>query len=228
MVEMLGAPRAISVARLDYNDLVIVGEQMDFGGGARRDTAVHESGHAVARVLSIGRVGITNENAIRWIEMDEGTPHCSVFELPLGMPGLKEFGEREGIKEGMPWTAEQWRKLFSFMSIDPLEWASVRLFELAAGAAAQAKFAGASFGLVWHDYGCSDDRQNVIETCQRIGLNGSEATRLFAERAEEACTVLDKSHVWRAVLTLAERLPAAGRIPGDTVVSIIKNALQVV
>src|SRR6516165_432523 len=69
---------------------------MGFGGGARRAIAVHESGHAVARVLSIGRVGITNENAIRWIEMDRGTPHCSVFELPLGMPGLKEFGEREG------------------------------------------------------------------------------------------------------------------------------------
>jgi len=45
---------------------------MNFGGGARRDTAVHESGHAVARVLSIGRVGISNENAIRWIEMDWG------------------------------------------------------------------------------------------------------------------------------------------------------------
>ena len=73
---------------------------MDFGGGARRDIAVHESGHAVARVLSIGRVGITNENAIRWIEMDQGTPHCSVFELPLNMPGLREFGEREGIREG--------------------------------------------------------------------------------------------------------------------------------
>jgi hypothetical protein len=61
---------------------------MDSSGGTRRDTAVHESGHVVARVLSIGRVGITNENAIRWIEMDEGTPHCSVFELPLSMPGL--------------------------------------------------------------------------------------------------------------------------------------------
>ena len=79
---------------------------MDFGGGARRDIAVHESGHAVARVLSIGRVGITNENAIRWIEMDWGTPHCSVFELPLNMPGLKEFGEREGIREGIWPTVE--------------------------------------------------------------------------------------------------------------------------
>ncbi|MHC2282146.1 hypothetical protein ACVME8_008789 [Bradyrhizobium diazoefficiens] len=199
---------------------------MNFGGGAKRDIAVHEAGHAVVRVLSIGRVGITNENAIRWIEMDEGTPHCSVFELPLGMPGLKEFGEREGIKEGMSWTAEQWRKLFSFMSIDPFEWAGVRLFELTAGAAAQAKLAGASFGLVWHDHGCSDDRQNVIETCQRIGLNGSEATRLFAERAEEACTAMDKTDVWRAVLTLAERLPATGRMSGDTVVSIVQNALR--
>lgn len=199
---------------------------MDFGGSARRDTAVHESGHAVARVLSIGRVGITNENAIRWIEMDEGTPHCSVFELPLGMPGLKEFGEREGIREGTPWTVEQWRKLFSFMSIDPLEWASVRVFELTAGAAAQAKFIDASFGSVWHDYGCSDDRQNVIETCQRIGLNGSEATRLFAARAEEACIAVDKTDVWRAVLALAERLPTTGRMPGNTVISIVQNALR--
>jgi hypothetical protein len=107
---------------------------MNFGGGARRDTAVHETGHAVARVLSIGRVGITNENAIRWIEMDWGTPHCSVFELPLNMSGLKEFGEREGIREGIWPTVEEWRKLFSFMGIDPLEWASVRLFEITAGA----------------------------------------------------------------------------------------------
>lgn len=199
---------------------------MEFRGGARSDTAVHEAGHAVARVLSIGRVGITNENAIRWIEMDCGTPHCSVFELPLNMPGLKEYGEREGIREGIWPTVEQWRKLFSYMGIDPLEWASVRLFEITAGAAAQAKFTGASFDLVWRDDGCSDDRQNVIETCRRIGLNGSEATGLFAERAEEACTVMDRTDVWRAVVTLAERLPTAGRMPGDTVVSIVQNALR--
>ncbi|RXG85630.1 hypothetical protein [Bradyrhizobium vignae] len=199
---------------------------MDFGGGAKRDIAVHEAGHAVARVLSIGRVGITNENAIRWIEMEEGTPHCSVFELPLNMPGLKEFGEREGIREGTRWTVEQWRKLFSYMGIDPLEWASVRVFELTAGAAAQAKFIDASFHLVWHDYGCSDDRQNVIETCQRTGLNGSEATRLFAEQAEQACIAMDNTDVWRAVLALAERLPTTGRMPGSTVISIVQNALR--
>jgi hypothetical protein len=197
---------------------------MDFGG-RRRDIAVHEAGHAVARVLSIGRVGITNENPIRWIEMD--SPHCSVSELPLGMPGLKEFGEREGIMEGGPPTVEQWRMLFSYMRIDPLEWAGVRLFEITAGAAAQAKFTGASFGLLWRDGGCSDDREKVIETCRRIGLTGSEATGLFAERAEEACAAMDKTDVWRAVLTLAERLPTTGRMPGDTVISIVQNALRV-
>src|SRR5262249_24540371 len=173
-----------------------------------------------------GRVGITNENAIRWIEMDRGTPHCSVFELPLGKPGLKEAGEREGIREGIPPTVEQWRTLFSLMGIDPLDWASVRLFEIAAGAAAQAKFTGVSFDFVWYDYGCSDDRQKGFETCQRIGLNEPEAIRLFAERSKEACTVMDKTDVWRAVLTLAERLPTTGRMPGDTVVSIVQNALR--
>lgn len=191
--------------------------------------SVHEAGHAVARVLSIGLVGITKEKAIRWIEMDEGTPHCSVSELPLDMPGLKEFGEREGIMDGVPWTVEQWRKLFSYMRIDPLEWAGVRLFEITAGAAAQAKFTGASFGLVWReDDGCSDDRDKVMATCRRIGLNGSEAMRLFAERAEEACVAMDKADVWRAVLTLAERLPATGRMPGETAISIIQNALRAV
>jgi hypothetical protein len=93
--------------------------------------------------------------------MDLGTPHCFVFELPLNMPGLKEFGEREGIREGVWPTVEQWRKLFSYMRIDPLEWAGVRLFEITAGAVAQAKFTGASFGLAWRDDGCSDDREKM-------------------------------------------------------------------
>jgi hypothetical protein len=137
----------------------------------------------------------------------------------------KEFGEREGIREGSWPTVEEWRKLFSFMGIDPLEWASVRLFEITAGATAQAKFTG-SFDAVWCDGGCSDDRQKAIETYQRIGLNEPEATGLFVERSKEACTVMDKTEVWRAVLTLAERLPATGRMPGDIVVSIVQNALR--
>jgi len=193
---------------------------------AGKDIAVHESGHAVARVLSIGRVSITDENAIRWIEMDRGTPHCSVFELPLNKPGLKELGEREGIREGIWPTVEQWRKLFSWMGIDPLEWASVRLFEITAGAAAQAKFTGVSFDLVWNDSGCSDDRQTAIETCQRIGLNEPEAKGLLGERSKEACAAMEKADVWRAVLTLAERLPTTGRMPGGTVVSMVQNALR--
>ena len=82
------------------------------GWGARKDIAFHECGHAVARVLSIGRVGITNANAIRWIQIDRGNPHVSVMVLPH-MPGLKEAGERLGIMEGTPWTLEQRLKIFS-------------------------------------------------------------------------------------------------------------------
>ncbi len=106
------------------------------GWGTRKDIAFHESGHAVARVLSIGRAGITNANAIRWIEMDEGNPHVSVLELPI-KPELKEAGERLGLKEGTHWTLEQRLIMFSLMKIDPLEWANVRFFEIAAGAAAE-------------------------------------------------------------------------------------------
>jgi hypothetical protein len=65
-----------------------------------------------------------------------------------------------------------------------------------------------------------------MEICRRIGLNGLEATELFAERAAEACAAMDETDVWRAVLTLAERLPTNGRMPGDTVISIVQNALR--
>ena len=84
----------------------------------------------------------------------------------------------------------------------------------------------ASPSTCWYDGGCSDDRQKVRETCQRIGLNEPEAKGLFVERSKEACTVMDKTDVWRAVLTLAERLPDTDRMPGDIVVSIVQNALR--
>ena len=42
----------------------------------------------------------------------------------------------------------------------------------------------------------------------------------------DAGIVMGKTDVWRAVLNLAERLPTTGRMPGNTVVSIVQNALR--
>ena len=195
------------------------------GWGARKDIAFHECGHAVARVLSIGRVGITNANAIRWIQIDGGNPHVSVMALPH-MPGLKEAGERLGIMEGTPWNLEQRLIIFSLRKIDPLEWANVRFFEIAAGAAAEAKFRQVPFDLVWLDNQCSDDRELISETCEEIGLNEPEAKRLFGERSKEACAAMDKADVWRAVIALAGQLPSSGRMSGATAISIVQNALN--
>ncbi len=59
-----------------------------------------------------------------------------------------------------------------------------------------------------------------------IGLNEPEAEELFGERSKEVSAAMEKADVWRAVQTLAERLPATGRMPGDIVVSIVQNALR--
>lgn len=195
------------------------------GWGARKDIAFHECGHAVARVLSIGRVGITTANAIRWIEMDEGNPHVSVMTL-AHVPGLKEAGERLGIMENKPWTLEQRLTVFSLRKIDPLEWASVRFFEIAAGAAAEAKFWQVPFDSVWWADQCGHDRELISRTCWEIGLNEPKAEELFGERSNEARAAMEKADVWRAVLTLVERLPATGRMPGDIVVSTVQSALR--
>jgi hypothetical protein len=195
------------------------------GWGARKEIAFHECGHAVARVLSIGRVGITNANAIRWIQIDEGNPHVSVMALP-DMPGLKEAGERLGILENTRWTLEQRLTVFSLRKIDPREWASVRFYEIAAGAAAEAKFRQVPFDLVWWGNQCSHDRELIFATRKEIGLNKPEEKRLFRERSKEACAAMEKADVWRAVQTLVERLPAEGQMPGDIVVSTVQNALR--
>lgn len=191
-------------------------------------TAIHEAGHAVARVLSIGRVGITDENAIRWIEMAQGNPHCSVFSLPLHLPGVREAGERAGIKEGGPEpTPEQWcTVLFPAMAIDPLEWLGVKVFELAAGAAAEARYTGMPFDLRWYSVQCSDDRLNVSRACQQVGLNEQQAIQLFKERSKDACSAMARPDVWQAVLALTEQLPNTGRMPGNTAIAIIRRALN--
>lgn len=195
------------------------------GWGPRKDIAFHECGHAVARVLSIGRAGITSANAIRWIQIDGGNPHVSVMALPH-VPGVQEAGERLGIMEGARWTLEQRLIVFSLRKIEPQEWASVRFFEIAAGAAAEAKFRQVPFDLVWWDHQCGDDRELIAKTCWEIGLNEPEAKELFGERSKQACAAMENSDVWRAVRTLAEQLPATGQMPGDLVVSIVQNALR--
>jgi hypothetical protein len=195
------------------------------GWGARKDIAFHECGHAVARVLSIGRVGITNANAIRWIQIDGGNPHVSVMVLPH-MPGLKEAGERLGIMEGTPWTLEQRLIIFSLRKINPLEWATVRFFEITAGAAAEAKFRQVPFDLVWWDNQCSDDRELISATCKEIGLSEPEAKQLFGKQSKEACAAMGKADVWRAVIALAGQLPSSGRMSGAAAISIIQNALN--
>jgi hypothetical protein len=80
--------------------------------------------------------------------------------------------------------------------------------------------------LVWRGNQCSDDRELISATCEEIGLNEPEAKGLFGERSKEACAAMEKADVWRAVLTLVERLPATGRMPGDIVVSTVQNALR--
>ena len=60
----------------------------------------------------------------------------------------------------------------------------------------------------------------------RLGSALSEARQLFAERSREALSTMDRPEVWRAVITLAERLAFAGRMAGQTAVAIIRDALN--
>jgi hypothetical protein len=160
--------------------------------------------------------------------MTQGNPHCSILSLPLSIEGVKEAGERAGIRAGGPEpTPEQYRSvLFPAMGIDPFEWLRVQLFGLTAGSAAEARFSNLTFAAVWNSYGSSDDTEHALKCFRMIGLSEQEAFQLYSEQAENACVAMAQSDVWRAVVTLAEELPSAGRMSGRDVVAIVQRALN--
>jgi hypothetical protein len=83
-----------------------------------------------------------------------------------------------------------------------------------AGAAAGARFTGCNRYDVALGPGCKGDLSLALHHCLQAGLSLGQ-TELVIDRAlDEACKVFDDARYWRAVLALADKLPAEGTMSG--------------
>lgn len=206
-----------------------------------RIAAIHESGHAVARVLVATETGHSATKAISRIDIGSGQ---SLGRSADGQASLHSMATTYG--PWLPPAAEDFVKLLKLRSGDTISpgqlkeamaaaeqagvdveiWAGGRVFHIAAGAAAEAKLSKQNFDTVWNSYACEDDVNAAIRDCKLAGLDESTGTPFIAKHASRAIDAMNRPALWCAVLALADRLPTSGRMAGPTAIAIIQRALQ--
>jgi hypothetical protein len=203
--------------------------------------AVHEAGHAVARYLTAADLGFSTNDAISYIEVAPNTAMTkSVDKRMIFRTQATTFGPmlskeiQETFKEECAGLGGlSGRVAFDALSeiitkarsagIDVNKWLEARLLISVFGAAAEARYTSRSFEDVWDSYECEDDRRQAVQDCMIAGTSDvSDIGNLLEKAGAVAENSIERPEVWRAVLALADRLPAAGRYDGKKAASIIE------
>jgi hypothetical protein len=208
-----------------------------------RVVAVHEAGHAVARFLTAADLGFSTNDAISYIEVAPDAVTQSVDKRmnfrtqattfgPMLSKEIQEMFEGDCASLG----GLSGRLAFEALSgiitkarsagIDVNKWLRAKSLISVFGAAAEARYTSKRFEDVWISCECEDDRRQAVQDCMIGGTTEVADIGTLLDEAEAAAANLTKRpEVWRAVLALADRLPAAGRFDGKKAASIIELAL---
>lgn len=205
-----------------------------------RVTAVHEAGHAVARILVAGSLGWGADEALEYIDIYPASLAMGVAEqcdLQAEAATFGKFLSRpmfEFVQAKMPPEALDAQRdgtailaLFSEMraaGIDLEVWFRAKSIEIVFGPMAEAKLTDRSFSDVWRGGGCKLDADDLT----RAGLFCGFAKERFAEAVcnniEIAEREIARPEVWRAILALADEIKP-GRMNGRVAAAIITRAL---
>jgi hypothetical protein len=111
--------------------------------------------------------------------------------------------------------------------LDCKTWLTARLLMGLMGGAAEAKLPGKSFNEVWQSYECESDMKEALKDCMLAGIEEIKTmTAQLDAAATRAIETVQRPDVWRAILALADRLPATGRFDGKEAVALIIRALR--
>lgn len=204
-----------------------------------RVIAVHEAGHAVARILAADRLGQPREKVISHIDVG---PHSSTFSASKVLVQATTYG---------PTFSEDLQKVFNRTVAEiPKEQLSHKHIEVALGVAraegvdvdgwlkgrmlmtvfasvAEAMHTGRAISEVWNSPESEGDFRGAVEDGVRAGLS-SEQIKVFIDRAlAEAEALIALPEVRRAIYALADALPSAGRMSGRKAYRIVTKALAV-
>jgi hypothetical protein len=110
--------------------------------------------------------------------------------------------------------------------LDVNRWLRAKSLISVFGAAAEARYTGKTFSDVFNGYENEGDRRDAIQDCMIAGMTEEDDIgAVLDEAAAAAVNLIYRNEVWRALLALADKLPAAGRFEGKKAASIIEHAL---
>jgi hypothetical protein len=217
--------------------------------------AVHEAGHAVAKVLAIGELGYSIDEAIEYIDMGTNAPLTPSADGKMmmhsqGVTFGKTFSKdiatasREFIQaylsedEMLP----QGAKAQEFLLLQGAKahefWSQSVALGRAAGADIGKWFRARVFDAVtgsiteaiitkqtFHGQ-AESDQLSVVSDAKISGIALNEVKSAINRMAALSACLMEKPEVWAAVLALANKLPTVGRMDGDKAVAIIAKALS--
>jgi hypothetical protein len=203
--------------------------------------AVHEAGHAVGRFLTAADLGYSTEESISYIDMGLGRLSEQsadgrmrlVSEATTYGPMLSRQMQ-EIVCASRQVTPKLTRQEMSEIltnaraaGLDCETWLTARLLMGLIGGAAEAKLLGKSFNEVWQSYECESDMKEAVKDCVLVGIEETKTiTAHVNAAATRAIETVQRPDVWRAILALADRLPAIGRFDGKEAVATITRALR--
>ena len=207
-----------------------------------RVVAVHEAGHAVARVLTADDLGLSSETAISCIEVGTGNPmgesidsKMQLFSEAVTFGPMLSTDNNDAFKHitaGVPQDQISRQHIAEAVRLarsegaDIDKWLRAKLLIAVFASAAEAKHTQKSIRDVWTGYASEDDVRGAFNDGFLAGLSTSEKIEVFVEDAISRATVLiEQPHIQSAIYALADALPNSGKFPGKRAGQIIAKAL---
>jgi hypothetical protein len=214
------------------------------GNGKKLDPviAIHEAGHAVARVLGAANFGLPAEKMISHI--DVGTAESlgkSYFDKSVTLTsqvvtyGPTLSAELQAVfnrtTEGVDPTKLTKQHIVDALKLakdegaDVARWLRARMLISTLASVAEARHTGRDANDVWNSPGSEGDLKGAVEDGIYAGLPTEQIAACIGEALDQSEELLKSPNIQRAVHDLAEALPISGRLKGQRAVFIINRAL---
>jgi hypothetical protein len=213
--------------------------------------AVHEAGHAVAKVMAAPDFGYEVHEAVAYIDVgsqgpgtlsldgkmilrSQGVTYGPLFSKEISLAAEEFKAAFLGDRTSVTVQGNDSREFFCgtlnaarTAGADIKRWFRIRTFDAVAGCIAEAIFSKRDFGeLFFQDYAAESDRGGVAHDARMAAIPASEAVLVIDHMAAVNAYLMQDDKIWAAVLALAEELPVVGRMPGREAVKIITGILS--
>jgi hypothetical protein len=149
----------------------------------------------------------------------------SMYSRPM-IDYLRDNPISQAMGPGHPTTLKAEVEACRNAGLDILTWAANKVFIAMAGPTAESKFTARPIDEVVNSYECENDLRDAMRDCLLAGMTTDEATNVCDNALNLTARIFAERDIWHAVVTLADRLPANGRLEGHRAASIILEALR--